>query len=127
MTATSPTDRSMESMSDPVEHPDAARRPQGAEPTASTDGTSGHSVAGVEHEAITDQVLGRSLVVGTAAGVPLTWAVATALMLPFGFAIAASAAAFVGIASGPFFGAAAVLMTKVLRDERQARDAAAWR
>ena len=74
-----------------------------------------------DHEGIDDQAMGRVFVLGTAVGVPLTWAVATVLMLPWGLVIAAPAAIFVGIASGPFFGAAIFLMAKILRQESQGR------
>jgi hypothetical protein len=74
-----------------------------------------------DHEGIGDQAMGRVFVVGTAVGVPLTWVVATVLMLPWGLAVAAPAAIFVGIASGPFFGAAVFLMAKILRQESQGR------
>ena len=74
-----------------------------------------------DHEGIGDHAMGRVFVLGTLVGVPATWAVGTVLMLPWGLAVAAPAAIFVGIASGPFFGAGVFLMAKILRQESQGR------
>lgn len=73
------------------------------------------------HEGIDDHAMGQIFVRGTAVGVPVTWAISTLMLnlLPIGLPVAAGAAIFVAIASGPFFGSTVFLMAKIIRLDRK--------